>query len=109
MKTTTANQKTKRNKSFCSCATGPCASKVERGLSKPNPQDMKKMNKNEISEPLEFGRGKGQRMIGDEKSRKATRKRKFKRKENRAKRKRETIARQYMSELRSKAIIDIRI
>ena len=48
-KTTTANQKTKRNKSFCSCATGPCASKVERGLSKPNPQEIKKMNKNELT------------------------------------------------------------
>ena len=49
MKTTTANQKTKRTRYFCSCATGPCASNVDRGLSRPNPQDIKKMNKNELN------------------------------------------------------------
>ena len=70
---------------------------------------LKKMNKNEISEPLEFGIGTFQIMLCDAKSIKPTIPSKFKITDILVNRKLDTIARQYMSELRSKAIIDIRI
>ena len=70
---------------------------------------LKKMNKNEISEPLEFGIGTFQIMLCDAKSIKTTIPSKFKITDILVNRKLDTIARQYMSELRSKAIIDIRI
>ena len=70
---------------------------------------LKKMNKNEISEPLEFGIGTFQIMLCDAKSIKPTIPSKFKITDILVNRKLDTIARQYMSELRSKAVIDIRI
>ena len=70
---------------------------------------LKKMNKNEISEPFEFGIGTFQIMLCDAKSIKPTIPSKFKITDILVNRKLDTIARQYMSELRSKAIIDIRI
>ena len=70
---------------------------------------LKKMNKNEISEPLQFGTGTFQIMLCDVKSIKPVIPSKFKISDILINRKLDTIARQYMSELRSKAIIDIRI
>ena len=70
---------------------------------------LKKMNKNEISEPLPFGTGTFQIMLCDVKSIKPVIPSKFKISDILINRKLDTIARQYMSELRSTAVIDIRI
>ena len=67
------------------------------------------MNKNEISEPLEFGTGTFQIMLCDVKTTKPMIPSKFKISDILINRKLDTIARQYMSELRSKAVVDIRI
>ena len=70
---------------------------------------LKKMNKNEISEPLPFGTGTFQIMLCDVKSIKPVIPSKFKISDILINRKLDTIARQYMSELRSNSVIDIRI
>ena len=70
---------------------------------------IKKMSKNQISDPLKFGSEEFQIMVCDIKKVKPIIPSKFKITELLMGRKLETIARQYMSELRSKAIIDIRI
>ena len=70
---------------------------------------IKKMDKNQISDPLKFGSEEFQVMICDIKKIKPIIPSKFKITELLIGRKLETISRQYMSELRSKAIIDIRI
>ena len=70
---------------------------------------IKKMSKNQISDPLKFGSEKFQIMVCDIKKVKPIIPSKFKITELLVGRKLETISRQYMSELRSKAIIDIRI
>ena len=67
------------------------------------------MNKNEISEPLQFGTGTFQIMLCDVKSIKPVIPSKFKISDILINRKLDTIARQYMSELRSNSVIDIRI
>ena len=70
---------------------------------------LKKMNKNEISEPLPFGTDTFQIMLCDVKSIKPVIPSKFKISDILINRKLDTIARQYMSELRSNSVIDIRI
>ena len=70
---------------------------------------LKKMNINEISKPLQFGTGTFQIMLCDVKSIKPMIPSKFKISDILINRKLDTIARQYMSELRSKAVVDIRI
>ena len=70
---------------------------------------IKKLKKNKISDPLKFGSEEFQIMICDIKKIKPVIPSKFKIIEILTSRKLDTIARQYMSELRSKAIIDIRI
>ena len=67
------------------------------------------MGKNQISPPLNFGSDTFQIMICDIKKIKPIIPSKFKITDILMNRKLEIIARQYMSELRSKAIIDIRI
>ena len=70
---------------------------------------LKKMNINEISKPLQFATGTFQIMLCDVKSVKPMIPSKFKISDILINRKLDTIARQYMSELRSKAVVDIRI
>ena len=70
---------------------------------------LKKMDINEISKPLEFGIGTFQIMLCDVKSIKPMIPSKFKISDILINRKLDTIARQYMSELRSNSVIDIRI
>ena len=70
---------------------------------------VKKMNKNEISETIKTGSENFQLMLCDIKKTKTIIPSKFKISEILMNRKLDTIARQYMSELRTKAIIDIRI
>ena len=67
------------------------------------------MKKNEISNILKFGSEEFQIMLCDVKKIKPIIPSKFKITDILMNRKLEIIARQYMSELRSKAIIDIRI
>ena len=70
---------------------------------------VKKMNKNEISDVLETESEKFQLMLCDVKKTKTIIPSKFKITEILMNKKLDTIARQYMSELRTKAIIDVRI
>ena len=70
---------------------------------------VKKMNKNEISDVLETESENFQLMLCDVKKTKTIIPSKFKITEILMSKKLETIARQYMSELRTKAVIDIRI
>ena len=70
---------------------------------------VKKMNKNEISDPLKTESENFQLMLCDVKKTKTIIPSKFKITEILMSKKLETIARQYMSELRTKAVIDIRI
>ena len=67
------------------------------------------MDKNKISDPLKFGSEEFQIMICDIKKIKPVIPSKFKIRDILTSRKLDTIARQYLSELRSKAVIDIRI
>ena len=78
-------------------------------LSKNLKSEIKKMKKNEISNILKFGSEEFQIMLCDVKKIKPIIPSKFKITDILMNRKLEIIARQYMSELRSKAIIDIRI
>ena len=70
---------------------------------------VKKMNKNEISDVLETESENFQLMLCDVKKTKTIIPSKFKITEILMNKKLDTIARQYMSELRTKAIIDVRI
>ena len=70
---------------------------------------IKKMDKNEISDPLKFGSEEFRIMICDIKKKKPIIPSKFKIRDMLTNKKLDTIARQYMSELRTKAVIDIRI
>jgi len=70
---------------------------------------IEKMGKNQISPPLNFGSDTFQIMICDIKKIKPIIPSKFKISDILMNKKLDTIARQYMSELRTKAIIDIRI
>ena len=70
---------------------------------------IKKMNKNEISNPIKFGSDEFQIMLCDIKKTKPIIPSKFQISDILINKKLDTIARQYMSELRSRAIIDIRI
>ena len=70
---------------------------------------IKKLKKNKISDPLKFGSEEFQIMICDIKKKKPIIPSKFKIRDILTSRKLDTIARQYLSELRSKAVIDIRI
>ena len=70
---------------------------------------VKKMNKNEISDPLKIGSEEFHLMLCDVKKTKTIIPSKFKITEILMSKKLDTIARQYMSELRTKAVIDIRI
>ena len=70
---------------------------------------VKKMNKNEISDPLKTESENFQLMLCDVKKTKTIIPSKFKITEILMNKKLDTIARQYMSELRTKAIIDVRI
>ena len=70
---------------------------------------IKKMNENEISDPIKFGSDEFQIMLCDVEKTKPIIPSKFKIRDILINRKLDTMARQYMSELRSKAIIDIRI
>ena len=70
---------------------------------------VKKMNKNEISDPLKTESENFQLMLCDVKKKKIIIPSKFKITEILMNKKLDTIARQYMSELRTKSVIDIRI
>ena len=70
---------------------------------------VKKLNKNQISEPINIGSEKFQIMLCDIKKNKPIIPSKFKITEILTSRKLEIIGKQYMSELQTKAIIDIRI
>jgi len=70
---------------------------------------IKKLKKNQISDPLKFDSEEFQIMICDIKKKKPIIPSKFKIRDILTNRKLDTIARQYLSELRSKAVIDIRI
>ena len=71
--------------------------------------EIKKTNKNGLTKPIDFGNEKFQIMVCDIKKTKPIVPSKFKIMEILMSKKLDTIAKQYMSELRSKAIIDIRI
>ena len=70
---------------------------------------VKKLKKNKISDPLKFGSEEFQIMTCDIKKKKPIIPSKFKIRDILTNKKLDTIARQYMSELRTKAVIDIRI
>ena len=70
---------------------------------------VKKMNKNEISDPLKIGSEEFHLMLCDVKKTKTIIPSKFKITEILMSKKLDIISRQYMSELRTKAVIDIRI
>ena len=70
---------------------------------------VKKINKNEISDPLKTESENFQLMLCDVKKKKIIIPSKFKITEILMNKKLDTIARQYMSELRTKSVIDIRI
>ena len=70
---------------------------------------IKKMDKNQISNPIKSGSGEFQIMTCDIKKKKPNIPSKFKIIDILINKKLDTIARQYMSELRTKATIDIRI
>ena len=78
-------------------------------LSKNLRDEVKRLKKNEISDFINFGNDKFQIMVCDVKKVKPIIPSKYKIRDILVNKKLDTIARQYMSELRSKAIIDIRI
>tara|TARA_B100000029_G_scaffold516355_1_gene629048 strand:+ start:12628 stop:13890 length:1263 start_codon:yes stop_codon:yes gene_type:complete len=71
--------------------------------------EIKKLKKNELSQPIKFGNEEYQIMICEIDKVKPIVPSKFKIQEILVNKKLDTIARQFMSELRSKAVIDIRI
>ena len=78
-------------------------------LSKNLRDEVKRLKKNEISDFINFGNDKFQIMVCDVKKVKPIIPSKYKIRDILVNKKLDSIARQYMSELRSKAIIDIRI
>ena len=97
------------SKKYASVDSGSLGTLNYNELSNNLKSTIKKLKKNKISDPFKFGSEEFQIMICDIKKIKPVIPSKFKIRDILTSRKLDTIARQYLSELRSKAVIDIRI